>query len=343
VVLNLRSAEDARAAAARITERVEQQYGREAIEGFAVQPMISRPQAQELIAGLSVDPVFGPVLLFGAGGTAVEVVDDTSTELLPIDQPLAQQLIGRTRISRLLAGYRDRPPADLQAIGNVLTALSQLAVDFPAIRGADINPLLADADGVIALDARIEIDPARVGEPGPRADLAIRPYPSGWAETVELGGQQMHIRPIRPADARLYPEFLARVSEADLYMRFRERFQRLPHELLIRLTQLDYDRDIAFVALEPTGELAGIVRYAADPDGARAEFGLLVRSDLKRLGLGRALMEHLLGYARASGIGELFGIILRENTAMVEFARQFGFAVAVDPTDPALVVVSRAL
>mgnify|MGYP002403319914 CR=1 FL=1 len=343
VVLNLRSAEDARAAAARITERVEQQYGREAIEGFAVQPMISRPQAQELIAGLSVDPIFGPVLLFGAGGTAVEVVDDTSTELLPIDQPLAQQLIDRTRISRLLAGYRDRPAANLQAIGNVLTALSQLAIDFPAIRGADINPLLADADGVIALDARIEIDPALVAEAGPRTDLSIRPYPSGWDQTVEVDGRQVQIRPIRPADARLYPDFLARVSESDLYMRFRERFQRLPNELLIRLTQLDYDRDIAFVALEPSGELAGIVRYTADPDGARAEFGLLVRSDLKRLGLGRALMEHLLRYARARGIGELFGLILRENTAMVEFATQLGFSVAANTGDPALAEVTLPL
>ncbi len=343
VVLNLRTAEEAQAAAARITERVEQQYGRDAIDGFAVQPMISRPQALELIAGLSVDPIFGPVLLFGAGGTAVEVVDDTSTELLPLDEPLAQQLIARTRISRLLAGYRDRPPANLQAIGAVLTALSQLAIDFPAIRGVDINPLLADADGVIALDARVEIDPERVSESGPRSDLSIRPYPSGWDRTTELKNKQIRIRPIRPVDARLYPEFLAQVSESDLYMRFRERFQRLPSELLIRLTQLDYDRDIAFVALEPNGELAGIVRYTADPDGARAEFGLLVRSNLKRVGLGRALMEHLLLYARAQGIGELFGITLRENTAMVEFARQLGFSVTADVGDSGLVQVNLPL
>ncbi len=342
VVLNLRSAEDARAAAARITERVVQQYGPDAVEGFAVQPMISRPLAQELIAGLSVDPIFGPVLLFGAGGTAVEVVDDTSTELLPLDEPLAQQLIGRTRIARLLAGYRDRPPADLQAIGNVLTGLSQLAIDFPAIQGADINPLLADAEGAIALDARIEIDPARVAEQGPRSDLAIRPYPSGWEQDLDLGGRQLQIRPIRPVDARLYPRFLERVTETDLYMRFRERFQTLPNELLIRLTQLDYDRDIAFVALEEAGDLAGIARYAADPDGVHAEFGLLVRSDLKHMGIGRALMEQLLAYARAHGVGELFGITLRENTAMLTFAERLGFATAVDHDDPAVIRVSRA-
>ena len=334
VVLNLASADDARAAAQRIVEGVEEQFGRDAIEGFAVQPMISRPHAHELIAGLSVDPIFGPVLLFGAGGTAVEVVDDTSTELLPLDAPLARQLIARTRISRLLAGYRDRAPADQQAIGGALIALSQLAIDFPAIQALDINPLLADADGIIALDARVEIDPSRVEETGPRMDLAIRPYPSGWTKVVELHGKRLHLRPIRPVDARLYPAFLSRVTETDLYMRFLERFRALPAELLIRLTQLDYDREIAFVALEENGDLAGIVRYAADPDLARAEFGLLVRSDLKRIGLGSALTEHLLDYARAHQIGQLFGVVMRENTAMVKFAAHIGFATAVDPDDP---------
>jgi acetyltransferase len=152
----------------------------------------------------------------------------------------------------------------------------------------------------------------------------------------------LQIRPIRPVDARLYPRFLERVTETDLYMRFRERFQTLPNELLIRLTQLDYDRDIAFVALEEAGDLAGIARYAADPDGVHAEFGLLVRSDLKHMGIGRALMEQLLAYARAHGVGELFGITLRENTAMLTFAERLGFATAVDHDDPAVIRVSRA-
>ncbi len=337
VVLNLRSAEEARVAATRIAERVEAAYSPDAVEGFAVQPMISRPHAHELIAGLSVDPIFGPVLLFGAGGTAVEVIDDTSTELLPLDGPLALQLIARTRIARLLAGYRDRAPADLQAIASALVALSRLAVDFPGIVAADINPILADADGVVALDARIEVDPARVMDAGPRTDLAIRPYPSGWEETVELKGASFLLRPIRPDDARLYPDFLARVTETDLYLRFHERFRVLPDELLIRLTQLDYDREIAFVALEKTGELAGIVRYAADPDRAQAEFGVLVRSDLKRLGLGRTLMELLLRYARAHGIGSLLGFVLRENHAMVAFARRLGFTLGADADEPGLV------
>lgn len=337
VVLNLRSPEEAVQAAQRITERVTAQYDAEAVEGFSVQPMISRPHAHELIAGLSLDPIFGPVLLFGAGGTAVEVIDDNSTELLPLDAVLAEQLIERTRISRLLAGYRDRPAADLAAIGRVLTTLSQLAVDFPAISGVDINPLLADDEGVIALDARIEIDPARLADPTPRPDLAIRPYPSGWERDFDTDGASLHIRPIRPADARLYPDFLARVSADDLYLRFRERFRTLPDDLLIRLTQLDYDRDIAFIATESSGELAGIARYAADPDLVEAEFGLLVRSDLKRLGLGRALMDQLIRYGRAHGIGRLVGSVLRENRAMVEFARRMGFSISPEPDDSSLV------
>ena len=339
VVLDIRDAEAARKAAAEIAERVARGSGA-ALDGFTVQPMIRRPRAEELIAGISSDPVFGPTILFGAGGTGVEVVRDTATGLAPLDEVLAGELIDRTRISRLLAGYRDRPPADRPAIVRALLGLSQLCVDHPAITGVDINPLIADADGVIALDARVEIDVRRIGEVGPNPDLSIRPYPSGWDRKVGANGDSYLLRPIRPVDAALYPAFLARVDAEDMRLRFLAPMSVLPREMLIRLTQLDYDRDIAFVALEPSGDLAGIVRYASDPDRDAAEFGILVRSDLKGRGLGKALMGHLIDYAGAERIGRLEGIVLRENTRMLALCRELGFSIETIESEPTRVLAS---
>ncbi|MHB1111335.1 MAG: acetate--CoA ligase family protein, partial [Devosia sp.] len=217
VALDLQTPGDAAAAARAMLERVASTRPEAAIDGFALQPMIRRGRAVELIAGVNCDPSFGPTILFGAGGISVEVVDDTAIGLVPLDEVLAGDLIDRTRVSRLLAGYRDRPAADRNAIIGALNGLSQLIVDFPCVKGVDINPLLADADGVIALDARIEIDPVRVLEKGPNPDLAIRPYPSGW-ERIVAGPYR--IRPIRPIDAELYPRFLEKVTPEDIRLRF---------------------------------------------------------------------------------------------------------------------------
>ncbi|MBI4924075.1 MAG: bifunctional acetate--CoA ligase family protein/GNAT family N-acetyltransferase [Devosia nanyangense] len=338
VVLDTVSASAARSAAADIRRRFAEHYPAIPLDGFTVQPMIKRPHAVELIAGISTDPIFGPVALFGAGGTAVEVVDDTATGLVPLDAVLAGDLIDRTRISRLLAGYRDRKPADRSAIVNVLLGLSQLAIDFPALRSVDINPLLADTDGVVALDARIEIDPKLAEQPGPNPSLAIRPYPAGLAKTVETGGLHLLMRPIRPEDAALYPRFLERMDPEDMRMRFLMPMRTISHEMLVRLTQLDYDRDIAFVALDqPSGDLVGIARYSADPDSERAEFGILVRSDLKSRGAGWLLMEQLIAYARSEQIGRLEGLVLMENEPMLKFCRELGFSVDQLPAESGLV------
>jgi acetyltransferase len=312
------------------------------IEAFTVQPMIQR-KGQELIIGLSTDPSFGPVVMFGAGGTAVEVIDDTATELVPLDDVLAGDLIERTRISRQLAGYRDRRPADRAAIISSLVAVSQMAIDFPMIQGIDINPLVADADGVIALDARIEIDPAKVSLSSPSPSLAIRPYPAGETRAVHLDDRTYLARPIQPSDVMLYPRFLERMDPEDMRLRFLVPTRQLSHETLVRLTQLDYDRDIAFVALEqPGGDLAGIARYAADPDRNIAEFGIMVRSDLKGHGLGRRLMLFLIDYARREGVRELFGRVLRENINMLSLCAELGFVYA-EPDDPLTVRISLPL
>ena len=344
VVLDLDSAQGARAAAQAILDRLAAKGVAADLDGFAVQQMIIRPTATELLIGVTTDPVFGPVLMFGAGGVSVEVVRDTTMEILPVDDVLADDMIDRTRISALLAGYRNQPAADRSAIVLALKAISQLLIDFPQIVAIDINPLLADADGVIALDARMELDLQRLDIAAPNPALSIRPYPVQWSTQLEVGSGTFDIRPIRPLDVELYPRFLESVTSEDLRLRFLVPTTELSSETLIRLTQLDYDRDIAFVALSrPEGELAGIVRYAAEPDGRRAEFGLLVRSDLQGMGLGRAMLHHLIDYARARGLVELTGIVLNENTRMVELCRDLGFNIAVRAGEPGRLEARLAL
>ncbi|MER9371127.1 bifunctional acetate--CoA ligase family protein/GNAT family N-acetyltransferase [Mesorhizobium sp. M0491] len=338
VVLNIGNAAAAGEAARAIEARVRKQAPQADIEGYAVQPMVVRKQAQELILGMNRDPIFGPAILFGAGGVAVEVVDDTAIALPPLDDVLAGDLIGQTRIGRLLAGFRDRKPADRQAIIAALNGLSQMIVDFPCLVSLDINPLLADAAGVIAVDARIEIEPERVEEPGPNRALAIRPYPSGWEKEFSTDGMHYHIRPIKPADIALYPDFLARISPDDLRLRFLSPRKSFSDQMLKRLTQLDYDRNMAFVALETsTGALAGISRLSCDPDHAVAEYALLVRTDLQGHGLGWELLGQLVDYAKADGIGRIEGIMLSENTRMLTMCREFGFSIRRHPSEPGLV------
>jgi acetyltransferase len=343
VVLGIETAEAARKAAETIQERVARRRLLDAIDGFSVQPMIERSHAQELILGVSQDAIFGPVVLFGAGGTAVEVIDDTAIALPPLDDVLASDLIERTRIGRLLAGYRDRKPADCHAISLAINALSQLVVDFSCIVSMDINPLLADNEGVLALDARVEIEPSDVERPGPNPALAIRPYPDSWQKSVSLKGEDYFIRPIKPADIALYPDFFARISPEDIRLRFLAPRKQFSDKTLLRLTQLDYDREMAFLALEPNGDVAGIVRVYADPDHEAGEYAILVRSDLHGHGVGWALLQHMIDYATADGLKRIEGIILAENTKMLEMCREMGFSIRLHPTEHGVVIATRKL
>lgn len=343
VVLNVETATGARDAARIIQRNLDQHAPGIVIDGFAVQPMIERSQAQELIIGIGRDAVFGPIVLFGTGGVAVEVVDDTAIALPPLDDVLAGSLIDQTRVGRLLAGFRDRKPADRASIVRALTALSQLVVDFPCIVAADINPFLADSEDVIALDARFEIDPDSVERPAPNPALIIRPYPAEWARDVEVRDRTYRLRPIRPTDVALYPDFFGRMDKEDLRLRFFSLGKQFSDKLLIRLTQLDYDREMAFVALDRDGNLCGVARIFADPDHETAEYALLVRSDLKGQGLGWAMLRHLLDYAKADGLKRIDGIVLSENSGMLTMCREFGFRLAADRNDPGIVKVSLDL
>jgi acetyltransferase len=202
--------------------------------------MVRRGQRRELIAGLAEDPVFGPVVVFGRGGTAVEVIDDRALGLPPLDLILARDLIGRTRVARRLDSYRDVPAADLPAIALTLVKLSQLAADLPQVRELDINPLLADETGVLALDAKVRINRSekrQYGRGHPR--FAIRPYPAELVRTLNLKDRTIRVRPVRPEDEGLFLTFFKGLDPEDLRLRFFGPVREFSHAFLARLTQLD--------------------------------------------------------------------------------------------------------
>jgi acetyltransferase len=292
------------------------------IDGFVVQPMIKRPHAVELILGAAEDPVFGPILLVGHGGVAAEVIDDKALALPPLDPVLAEDALSRTRVDRLLRGYRDRPAAARGAVCDALVRLSQLIADVGEIAELDINPLLADADGVIALDARIVVRKPHGKERGAR--FAIRPYPVELETEVTHGGEKLRLRPIRPDDEGLLQAFTKRLTPEDVRMRFFGPLRELSHEMAARLTQIDYDREMAFLLLDDTG-LLGVGRLAADPDFEQAEFALVVASDRQGRGYGTLLLMHVLHYARARGVERVIGHVLRENQKMLELTKRLGF------------------
>ncbi|WP_330946069.1 bifunctional acetate--CoA ligase family protein/GNAT family N-acetyltransferase [Thermomonas sp. LB-4] len=344
VRLNLASGAAVREAADAILARARALRPEARIDGVTVQPMVLKPKARELIVGLADDPTFGPVVVFGRGGTAVEVIDDKALALPPLDLRLAHELIARTRVSRILKAYRDVPAADERAVALVLVKLAQLAADIPQVRELDINPLLADRDGVMAVDARVAIAPADDSpNRGPwHSRMVIRPYPSEWEREVDLAhDERMFVRPVRPEDEALFREFFGRISDEDLRLRFFSTVRHFSHEFIARLTQLDYARAIALVALgTDTGQLLGVVHLLADANFEKGEYSILVRSDLKGYGIGWQLMRMMVEYARSVGLKTVEGQVLRENATMLRMCRQLGFRVSVDPDDMMLMDVA---
>lgn len=333
VELDLANEDAVRAAAGRMAERLRQSRPEARLTGFMVQPMAHRAKARELIAGFAVDPCFGPVIVFGRGGTAAELIADTHVALPPLDLASAENLIARTRVSRILAAYRDVPAANRHAIAAVLVALGNIASALPQIRAMDLNPILADANGVVAVDARVVLEP----DPARRRRPAIRPYPGHWTLHLTLGERRFFIRPMKPEDELLIGAMLARVTTEDLRLRFFAPLKSFSHVFLARLTQLDYAREMAFLAIEEeSGEAAGAVRLHADPGLVEAEYAILLRSDLKGIGLGRALMELIIDWARAEKLRRVHSQVLAENGPMLALCRDLGFRIALDPDDIAI-------
>ncbi|MCW4455931.1 bifunctional acetate--CoA ligase family protein/GNAT family N-acetyltransferase [Flavobacterium sp. MXW15] len=343
VRLNLGTLQAVHAAASSILARARELRPHARIDGVLVQPTVVRPKARELIAGIADDPTFGPVIVFGRGGTAVEVIDDKTLALPPLDLRLAHEVIGRTRVSRILKAYRDVPAADERAVALVLVKLAQLAADLPEVRELDINPLLADRDGVLALDARVAIAaPRRLHKGRGHPRFAIFPYPTEWERSIELSdGATAFVRPVRPEDDALFRAFFARVTDEDLRLRFFQSVKHFSHEFIARLTQLDYARSIALVAIDPrNGEMLGAVRLHADADYDRGEYGILIRSDLKGHGIGWKLMQIMIEYAAWLGLNMVEGQVLRENSTMLAMCQSLGFKVKPDPDDPTLMDVT---
>ncbi len=336
VVLNLTTPDAVRTATADILARAQALRPEARIAGVIVQAMMVRPKARELILGLADDPTFGTVVVFGRGGTAVEIINDKALALPPLDLQLARDLIERTRVSRLLRAYRDVPAVKPDAVALVLVKLAQLAADIPQIRELDINPLLADEAGVLAVDARVAVGSVdrKFRGSGP-ANFAVRPYPSQWQRHLEVkDGWRVLARPIRPEDEPVLHEFLRHVTSHDLRLRFFAPMKEFTHEFIARLTQLDYARAMAFVAFdEATNEMVGVVRIHSDSIYETGEYAILLRSDLKGKGLGWALMQLIIEYAKSEGLKTISGDVLKENTVMLEMCRHLGFEVKADPVE----------
>ncbi|HEY0063627.1 MAG TPA: bifunctional acetate--CoA ligase family protein/GNAT family N-acetyltransferase [Telluria sp.] len=336
VALDLDSAAAVRSAAQRMQKRLLELAPLARLEGFSVQQVARRPDAHELIIGVATDPTFGPVILFGQGGVAVEVTADHAVMLPPLNVVLARDMISRTRVARLLAGYRNRKPADLDAIVWILMQISQMVSDLPELVELDINPLLADSAGAIVLDARMRV--ALADKSASTLDrLAIRPYPRELEEQIEWEGKPLLLRPIRPEDGAAHQAFFNALNADDVRYRMFVRVRELQPSQLARFTQIDYDREMAFIATRPgpdgVPETIGVGRVVADPDNIEAEFAVTVRSDLKGHGLGQILMEKLIDYCRRRGTREIVGEAMPQNTRVIRLVRKLGFEVTPNPAE----------
>ena len=330
VTLDLDGDEGVRAAATRMRRRLAELFPQAKFEGYSVQAMVRRSNAHELIVGAALDAVFGPVIVFGQGGVTVEVTDDHSVGLPPLNLVLARDLVDRTRVARLLAGYRSRPAVNMDAVLATLVQVSRMVSDIPEIVELDLNPLLADSRGAVVLDARMRL--ALADRSSSTLDrLAIRPYPRELEETIAWQGAPLLLRPIRPEDGPAHLAFFDALTPDDVRYRMFVRVRELQPSQLARFTQIDYDREMAFIATRPNAqgvaETLAVGRVVADPDNITAEFAVTVRSDLKGMGLGKIMMQKLIDYCRSRGTREIVGEALPQNSRITGLAKRMGFTV----------------
>lgn len=315
------------------------------IHGVTVEAMAHVEDARELLIGVSRDPVFGPAILFGAGGTMVEVLSDSAVTLPPLNEVLARRLIDRTKVSRLLDAFRDRPAVDKSAVVDVLLRVSDMVCELPEITELDINPLFAGPAGVVAVDARIGIarPPARNG---PYDHVAIQPYPRHLVSRHHLSdGTPLTIRPIRPEDAESEAAFVRDLSQQAKRFRFMGALNELSPQMLVRFTQIDYRREMAFVAVVEGEQRrqVGVARYTINPDETSCEFAIVVSDKLQHQGIGTMLMNALMDAARDHGLARIEGTVLRENKPMLDLMEELGFEQSASPDDPEVVAVERRL
>ncbi|MDP1901424.1 MAG: bifunctional acetate--CoA ligase family protein/GNAT family N-acetyltransferase [Rubrivivax sp.] len=325
------------------------------ISGITVQPMASQRHGREVFVGLMSDEAFGPVITFGAGGSMIELIHDRAMELPPLNQFLARRLIERPRVAEMLGEWRGEAAADHAALERILLRVSEMACALPQLRQMDINPVIVDETGAVAVDARIVVDDA-VQSPDPYGHLAILPYPAGQEREWPLkGGATYTIRPIHPDDAEMLQGLVRSLSQESRYFRFASALPELTARMLARFTLIDYDREMALVAVikerhaaddgseTETERVIGVSRFVTNPDGTSCEFSLVVADDFAGRGLGSRLMISIMDAARSKGLTEIMGLILVHNAPMLRLMASLGFQVATFAEDPDFKIATRPL
>jgi acetyltransferase len=344
VRLNLVNAHDVRTAYHEILESVMLHQPNAFVNGISIQQMIVKPNGRELMVGVTHDAVFGPIIMFGAGGTSVEVVGDQSVALPPLNSFLVKDLFQRTNVSKMLGHFRNLPPVNMSDLERVLLRVSEMVCELPMLMEMDINPLILDEDGAIAADARIIVG-VRPPSPDRYAHMAIYPYPTHLVSSWQLAdGTEVVIRPIRPEDVWLVQDFVKNLSEESRYFRFMKSVEQLSETLLVRFTQIDYSREMALIAVRKDKEVElGVTRYAINPDGESCEFALVVADSMRGTGLGQKLLTSLMDIARSKGLKKIEGEVLKNNSNMLKLMKRLGFTITVNPEDNTIKNVQKDL
>ena len=347
VRLNIREPRSVRTAFREMIDGVNRLCPDARVAGVTIEPMLNRPHAREIMIGIAHDPVFGPVISFGAGGTAIEIFADSQVALPPLNEYLSRDMIRGTRASKYLKKFRNLPEADISELIDVLQRISEIACELPEIQELDINPLLVDEDGVVAVDARIVVAPPKTST-AHYGHMAIHPYPPELETTWQLpDGTDVSVRPIRPEDAEIEQDFVENLSAESKYFRFMQSMDKLTPLMLARFTQIDYDREMALVAVvkEHTEDarILGVARYVSNPDKQSCEFALTVADEWQKKGIGRQLMQRLMTVARARGIEIMEGEVLSNNSKMLRLCERLGFRKVRGGDDPEVVSVRRHL
>jgi acetyltransferase len=346
VRINIMSAAGVQTAYRELTAQAQAARPDATILGVTVEAMARVEDGRELVVGVSRDPVFGPTILFGAGGTMVEILRDSAVTLPPLNEVLVNRLIERTRVAGLLKAFRNRAPVDRTAMINVLLRVSDLVCEFPEIDELDVNPLIAGPDGVVAVDARIGVSrpPASLGR---YEHMAITPYPRHLVQQDFLAdGTPLTIRPIRPEDAESEQSFVRELSEEARHFRFLYALHELPPDMLARFTQLDYSREMALVAFTVEGGKPiqqGVARYVINPDGTSCEFAIVVSDKRRQQGIGTRLMQALIDAARDHRLTVMEGKVIAANRSMLQLMSDLGFTIEHSADEPDVRLVQRRL
>ena len=337
VRLNINTATEVRGAYRSLLEKISKRVPDATITGVTVEKMHRSSSGRELMIGIIRDPVFGPVISFGSGGTNVEIMGDSAIALPPLNRQLARDLIHRTKAAKMLGEFRDKPAVDLELLIDILLRVSTMACEMPWIQEMDINPLIMDEKELVAVDARIRVDFPRLST-DPYNHLAIHPYPAHLVTKIQLhDGTDIVIRPIRPEDAEIEQQFIRELSSKAKYFRFMSSLQELTPDMLVRFTQIDYHNEMALIAVKHSDsgeeEELGVARYVTNLDKKGCEFALVVSDQWQRKGIAHHLMAKLMEIARDRGLERMEGEVLKNNFKMLDLIKSLNFQISNHPDD----------